>query len=120
MDSGWFNRLQLSGVEIHTRSVFLQGLLLMSPQNRPQFFNQWESIWYQWNQWLVKKNLTPLQACIRYVKSISQIDKIIVGVDSVVQLSEIIEAFDDSLDEFPDFEPVIDNRLINPATWNLL
>lgn len=120
MDSGWISRLHLSGVEIHTRSVFLQGLLLMLPQNRPQIFNQWESIWDQWNHWLMKTNLTPLQACIRYVNSISQIDKIIVGVDSVSQLSEIIEALGDSLDEIPDFGSVIDNRLINPATWRLL
>src|SRR5581483_2256099 len=29
--TGWLQRLKEDGVEIHTRSAFLQGLLLMSP-----------------------------------------------------------------------------------------
>ena len=35
---GWLARLHGSGIEIHARSVFLQGLLLMEPASLPRFF----------------------------------------------------------------------------------
>ena len=34
--SGWLTKLHDMGVEVHTRSAFLQGLLLMRPSQRPQ------------------------------------------------------------------------------------
>ena len=36
--SGMLARLKAAGVEIHARSVFLQGLLLMEPDELPEFF----------------------------------------------------------------------------------
>ena len=37
--SGWLDRLQAQGCEIHVRSLFLQGLLLMQPELRPAYFD---------------------------------------------------------------------------------
>ncbi len=39
--SGWLKRLHQAGIEVHVRSVFLQGLLLMDTANRPVSFNRW-------------------------------------------------------------------------------
>lgn len=37
--TGWLDRLQAMGCEIHVRSLFLQGLLLMQPALRPTIFS---------------------------------------------------------------------------------
>jgi aryl-alcohol dehydrogenase-like predicted oxidoreductase len=42
--SGWALRLKDSGVEVHTRSAFLQGLLLMPADKRPDRFNRWSDL----------------------------------------------------------------------------
>lgn len=118
--TGWAKRLHDAGVEVHTRSAFLQGLLLLSASLRPTKFAQWAKVWGEWERWLHETGQTPLQACLRYVHSLPEIDRVVVGVDTVSQLDQIIEAATGELPSLPVFEPLQDARLINPATWNRL
>lgn len=120
LDSGWAQRLKDDGVEIHTRSAFLQGLLLMSKENRPAKFGRWADIWTEWDRWLTETGLTPLQACLRFINTLDCIDRVVVGVDNVAQLNQIIEATEGELPSLPQFKSLQDDRLINPATWNQL
>lgn len=120
VQSGWLRRLSKLGVELHVRSVFLQGLLLLPKSKRPQIFNHWESLWSNWDQWLIESNVTPLQACLQYVLSFSEIKKVIVGVDSVCQLEEIIHASNTSFLEVPENIHSADINLVNPARWSSL
>ncbi len=120
VDSGWASRLKDADVEIHTRSAFLQGLLLMPSDKRPVKFNRWVNIWQEWDRWLLATGLTPVQACLRYANSLDEIDRVVVGVDSVMQLNEILAATNGVLDTLPAFKPLQDERLINPASWNQL
>ncbi len=119
-ESGWAHKLKEVGVEIHTRSTFLQGLLLMPPETRPLKFMQWIDIWNEWDQWLSSVSLTPLEACLRYTNSLSFADRVIIGVDSIDQLKSIILASKDDLPSLPIFKPLLDGRLTNPSSWNYL
>lgn len=118
VESGWASRLHDAGVELYTRSAFLQGLLLMPPSQRPVKFNRWADVWNEWDQWLARESLTPLQACLRYVNNLSQLHRVVVGVDTVMQLNEIVEAAEGKLASLPEFNTLQDARLINPASWN--
>ncbi|NEO46433.1 MAG: aldo/keto reductase [Moorea sp. SIO4A3] len=119
IQSGWLDRLHQSGVEVHVRSVFLQGLLLMEPAARPVQFGRWNTLWDQWQQWLADTNLTPLQACLRFGLNQPGIDRVLVGVDSLVQFQEILEAATGEIPELPDTLHCDDLDLINPARWHL-
>ena len=90
IDNSLFEILKSKGVEIHVRSVFLQGLLLMDKRNRPNKFSQWRDLWKLWHEWLHDNNLTALEATVRYVVSMSEITKVLVGIDSKSQLEEIV------------------------------
>jgi aryl-alcohol dehydrogenase-like predicted oxidoreductase len=120
VDMGWARRLHEMGVEVHARSAFLQGLLLMPPGQRPAKFGRWSDIWNTWDTWLDQAGLTPLQACLRYFNDLPEIDRVVVGVDTVAQLNEILSATEGVLSSAPEFRPLQDERLINPATWNNL
>lgn len=120
VESGWANRLHEAGVEVHARSAFLQGLLLIPPSKRPAKFNRWADVWSVWDQWLMREGLTPLQACLRYVSNLSEIDRVVVGVDTADQLTQIVEAAMGSLTNLPEFSTLQDARLINPASWSQL
>ena len=118
--SGWSGRLKDQGTEIHVRSVFLQGLLLMPSGQRPIKFSRWADIWAEWSHWLEHTGLTPLQACLAYVLSFVEVDRVIVGVDSLTQLNEIFAASHATLTSLPSWPQPIDPNLINPARWSQL
>lgn len=120
VNSGWAQRLRSSGVELHVRSAFLQGLLLMPADKRPQKFNRWQSLWLEWERWLSETGLSPVEACLRYAMSVEEVDNVVVGVDSAAQLHEIHAAAIGVLPGLPDWPQTIDPVLLNPALWSRL
>ncbi len=115
--SGWLNRLHEAGTEVHIRSVFLQGLLLMKAANRPVTFSRWQPLWSQWDRWLDDQALTPLQACLGFALSQSGIGRVVVGVDSLKQLQEILASVKNSALTPPKSLMSEDLDLINPSRW---
>lgn len=118
LDSGWLARLQNMGTALHVRSVFMQGLLLMSKEERPKKFAHWDSLWSQWHHWLNETGQKPVEACIRYALSIPEIEKVVVGVDSYSQLQQIIRASSGACITLPEGLSTDDPRLLNPSSWN--
>jgi len=115
--SGWLARLHDSGVEVHTRSAFLQGLLLMSQKERPVAFDRWRTIWDFWQEWTTANSVTPLQACLGFVLSRDEISRVVVGVDGLSQLKEILSNSKVSVTEPPAILASNDENLINPSRW---
>lgn len=119
IESGWTRRLKERGVELHTRSAFLQGLLLMRPDFRPAWFGRWHTLWISWDTWLTENRLTPLEACLRFVLSVPEIDRVVVGVDSVSHLNEILESSAGPCPDYSAAPRIYDPILLNPAQWKL-
>ena len=120
IDSGMLSTLRSSNTEVHARSVFLQGLLLMSEQNRPDKFNRWSGLWKIWHEWLNDSQITALEATIRHAISIPEISKVLVGVDTKDQLKEIIVASNGILPNVPTELYTNDVNLLNPSNWEKL
>ena len=118
--TGWMEKLARHNIELHARSVFLQGLLLMAPTSRPEKFQRWGGLWDAWDNWLKAAGLTPLQASLRYVLGFSGITRAVVGIDSLQQLEEICLAAEGPLPEPPREIQTLDEDLINPARWSNL
>lgn len=117
--SGWAARLKSLGIELHVRSIFLQGLLLMQNGKRPNQFDRWSPLWTRWHEWLHDMHITALQACLGFVASFPQIDRILVGVENASQLLEIVEGIQRPNLVIPDEFCSTDLDLINPANWSL-
>lgn len=119
--TGWLARLRDNGVEIHARSAFLQGLLLMPENGIPERFSPWGELWQKWHEWLASMDMTAIQACLGYVLSFPEIDKVVVGVDSLDQLRQLIDAakMPNSQNAFPEISSA-DEKLINPSYWSSL
>lgn len=116
--SRWMQRLKDDGVELHTRSAFLQGLLLMARAEVPLKFSNWGDLWDRWQQWLAEHDVCAVQACLAFPLSFPEIDRVVIGADSVKQLSQIVSAANSqSLRGAPDLQ-CEDPNLINPALWS--
>jgi aryl-alcohol dehydrogenase-like predicted oxidoreductase len=120
IDSGMLKLLSSKGVEVHARSIFLQGLTLMSDEIRPSKFNRWSNLWKIWHDWLNDYRISPLEASVRYALSVKEISKVLVGVDSANQLTEIVEATSGFLPTIPDELYTNDTLLLNPSNWESL
>ena len=117
--SGWLQRMSEENVEIHIRSIFLQGLLLMNEDSRPEKFNEWLTLWNLWKNWLRENDSTPVQAALSFALSDNRISRVIVGVDSLNQFKDIIEVAS-NIGKFPESFHITDTRLLNPFEWSLL
>lgn len=118
--SGWLQRLKDDGVEIHTRSAFLQGLLLMPQDSIPDKFLPWTDLWGKWHDWLSHHAVLAVHACLAFPLSFPEIARVIVGADSVSQLEQIISvATRVAPVDLPDLRCDAEN-LINPARWSQL
>jgi aryl-alcohol dehydrogenase-like predicted oxidoreductase len=114
------HRLKDDDVEVHTRSAFLQGLLLMNHEDIPDKFSHWGKLWRTWHQWLSDQDISAVQACLAFPLSFSEIDRVIVGANSLSQLSEIVSAANDQREfNFPSLQ-CEEESLINPANWKQL
>jgi aryl-alcohol dehydrogenase-like predicted oxidoreductase len=120
LTSGWLARLHGLGIEVHVRSVFLQGLLLLDRLARPPQFNRWQEIWQDWDEYLLASNQTPLEACVRFASSSPTIARVVVGIDSRRQLEEIFGALDGATVSLPYNLQCNDPHLLEPSRWKSL
>ena len=120
-NTGWLDKLKKNNVEVHTRSCFLQGLLLMDPKSRPKKFQNWNQLFYLYDTWLKDSHLTPIQACLKFVDKEKDISKIVVGIDNNNQLNDILHAMIiNTSQKVPRNIYSNDEDLINPANWSSL
>jgi len=117
LTSGWLRRLKQEGIEVHTRSAFLQGLLLMPRSKIPLKFLRWTELWNRWDNWLKQQPLSAVQVSLAYPLMFHDVDRVVVGADSLHQLAQIIDGIQEcAFSEFPHLD-CEDEELINPANW---
>ena len=85
-------KIKRKNIEIHARSIFLQGLLLRKNVNLPKQFRK-NKFFYEWERWLKKNNYNALEASLGFLKNLEHIDKIIVGIDNLDQVRDIVKAY---------------------------
>lgn len=118
--SGWLRRLKDMGVEVHTRSTFLQGLLLTPPHLLPPKFAPWLQMWKSWYRWQEETSSTAVGACLAFAQSFPEVDKVVVGVDGVKHLDSIFATLNKPMNHnWPDIASE-DERLVNPSKWDEL
>ena len=117
--TGCLKTLKEAGIEVHVRSIFLQGLLVMDPQKRPPFFNRWSDLFNEWDAWLIENKVTPLEACLGYTLSEIGIDRVVVGVEQLAQLQNILLVAGKSKLLPPAHLRSDDPDLINPSLWKI-
>lgn len=81
--------LPIPGVEIHLRSAFLQGLLVMPFEQAVRKLPKARAALTRWHAWCAKRHLMPVEAALSVVKSFAAASAVVVGVDSLAQWLEI-------------------------------
>ena len=120
LKTGWNEKLKEKGTEIHTRSTFLQGLLLMKQAEIPRHFSKnWAPLFEQWFDFQRKTGAAADEIALDFALQQPWIDKIVVGVDSALHLDRLlkIEA-NKRFSSLPSFD-IDDIDLIDPSCWKI-
>ena len=75
LQDGTLSHLKGLGIEIHARSVFLQGLMLMEIQDLPSYFKPWLPQLSLWHQTCLKLRMKPQHLALDYVASTTWLTK---------------------------------------------
>lgn len=115
---GYLDRMKSRGVEIHARSIFLQGLLLMEPDSLPPYFAMVKEHLQRYREMLGKRHVTPLQAALAFVCNLDEVDVVLCGVENKAQLSQLLMLPKHPLQEkeYAGFA-LSDTAILNPTNW---
>jgi aryl-alcohol dehydrogenase-like predicted oxidoreductase len=89
---GTLLELKRLGIEVHARSIFLQGLLLMAPKDVPAKFDRAALALSGVRARIAEAGSSPLQAAVRFILDRPEIDVALVGVTRKSELDEVVSA----------------------------
>ena len=117
---GTLSFLKTLGIEVHARSAFLQGLLLMKAQDIPSYFSPWKGKILAWHDLCRGIDLNPKHLALDFVASNGLIDHVIVGVENLSQLIELsyLRPTRYNMDSLSTYA-VADEKLLNPSLWKI-
>jgi spore coat polysaccharide biosynthesis protein SpsF len=124
MDNEVIRLAKKKGKEIYVRSIFLQGLLLANIDSLPEEFAEFKSPLIDLDQIARDYSLTRLELLLFFVFMNSDIEQILIGVNSYQHFNEIINAsknirpnrklYEKLKYFFKDFSSI----LLNPINWS--
>ena len=116
--SGVLAKLKAKGVEVHVRSAFLQGLLLMEFEALPDYFRQFNT---ELVPYFEARGAEPLVPAIQFIKRLGLVDQLIVGVTNQMELAQILNAYNQDNNPISQLDvsrfACSDERLILPTNW---
>jgi aryl-alcohol dehydrogenase-like predicted oxidoreductase len=113
---GQLKKLKSKDIEVHARSVFLQGLLL-DFDSLGGYFSNWEKKFDDYQKMVKDSGLSLLEYALNFSLNVEEIDKVLVGVNNKKQLIEIVEASHKKINNVLLPFAINDLNLINPSLW---
>jgi aryl-alcohol dehydrogenase-like predicted oxidoreductase len=118
LESGALSYLKEAGIEIHARSAFLQGLLLMNPENLEGYFRPAREYLRKFHELAKAHHKTPIELALKFVTSRKEIDCVVIGVNHPEELVEILSVaqLPPLINDYSGFA-IRDEAILNPARW---
>jgi aryl-alcohol dehydrogenase-like predicted oxidoreductase len=115
---GVTDQLSALNIEVHVRSVFLQGVLIASPQDRPHRFEPWSEHFALFDEWVRSSGVSAMACCMGFALQQPGIAKLVIGATSAESLDEIMNSIPNSVLEVPTHLQSSVEQLIDPRFWN--
>lgn len=108
-----------AGLEVHLRSAFLQGLLLMDVDAAVRRLPAAAPTLRNWHTWCAEQTLSPLVAALSIAKGFAAVSAVVVGVDSQAHFEEVADAWEAAR---PILAPALAqdaDDIIDPRLWSV-
>ena len=115
---GVTDQLSALNIEVHVRSVFLQGVLIASPKDRPHRFEPWSEHFALFDEWVRSSGVSAMACCLGFALQQPGIAKLVIGTTSAESLDEMMNSIPNSVLEVPTHLQSSVEQLIDPRFWN--
>ena len=115
--SGGLARLAAAGVKVQVRSAFLQGLLLADPATLDSHFTGVRAALQRFQQCAEGAGISPAHAALHFLLANADIDRVIVGVESVAHLDQLFSHFPPPAAIDYAVFGIDQPEILNPALW---
>ena len=115
-EGGQLQALKKKNIEIHARSVFLQGILL-DFNNLSSYFSTWRGQFDKYQEVVEKSGMSLLEYALNFALNTQEIGKVLVGLNSEQQLREIFQSA--QKEDKSSAYPINDVNLLNPSLWKI-
>jgi len=117
----YFDMLKKKSVEIHVRSIFLQGLYFKNPSKLSGKLIELQAVLTDLHNICLRNKINMLQLCLNFVEQYKNIDYAVIGIETVAQLQEVTQTNIWELN----WESIIKStkhfsmkkELLNPINW---
>lgn len=116
-------QLKEKGIELYARSVFLQGLVFKDPKELGGYFDPIRKKIEELKYLSMESEIPIFALCLNFVLMTNDIDKVVAGVDNLLNLREIVSVLDFSsrlnsaiFGQLSDFR-IDDENIILPFKW---
>lgn len=119
--TGVLGALKKLGVEVHSRSTFLQGLLLLIPKKLPRHFECIREHQMRLHRNVANTGQTLVASALRFSLNQGDIDYVVVGCEILSQLREILDAAETDDTEMVDLTAfaLSDEEILDPSRWSV-
>lgn len=115
---GTLSRLADLGVEVHVRSIFLQGLVFLDPARLPARLAHAAPLLRDRARRIAEGGTSPLTAALHFALARPDVARIVVGVTSLAEWREVAGAAQGPAPDLDwDALAIDDVRVLNPAGW---
>jgi aryl-alcohol dehydrogenase-like predicted oxidoreductase len=118
----FFEELKRKKVEIHVRSVFLQGLFFKNPNGLPEKLSPLSAYLKDIVAFCEEKNISIEELALNCVLYNSYIDGVLIGVDNLAQLTKnvksILPEYTFDMKDFVNSITIKEKSLLKPVNWN--
>lgn len=117
IENGWLKKIKKMNIEIHVRSIFLQGLLVNKEFSKKNYFKKYRVKLIKWFKYLDSNKISPIEYIMNDLID-KNFDKIIIGINSFDNLKEIIN-FRVKKEKFKKIKKLVinDKSLVDPRKW---
>jgi len=116
---GVINQLAALNIELHVRSVFLQGVLIAGPAGRPQRFESWSEHFALFDEWVRSTGMSAMSCCLGFALQQPGVAKLVIGATSAESLAEIIASVPSAHVDVPAHLRSSIEKLIDPRVWSV-
>ena len=121
-DKDYLKSLKQKKIELHARSIFLQGILLTNINNH-KYFHKWKNYFSEWESFLMLNKMSKLNGCLRFVLQNKLIDKVVIGLGQKSHLSSFVKELKKIETKKKEYDfsriEISDSSLKDPRLWNL-
>jgi len=116
---GVTDQLAALNIEVHVRSVFLQGVLIANPKDRPQRFQPWSEHFTRFDEWVHSTGMSAMACCLGFALQQPGVTKLVIGTTSKESLTEIMTSIPNIHLEVPADLQSSSEQLIDPRVWSV-